>query len=90
MSSQKSSGKPSFSLLLFYLSLMFHPSSVDMSFDMCEMVCAMAIGEADTRIIDFVYMYIACTMDDLCWTNQYTDMGYACGLRITVRMVEED
>jgi hypothetical protein len=35
-------------------------------------------------------VYIACAMDDLCWTNQYADMRYAGGLRITVRMVEED
>jgi hypothetical protein len=61
-----------------------------MSFDMCEVVSAVSIGEADTRLVDFVYMYIACTMDDLCWTNQYADMRYAGGLRITVRMVEED
>lgn len=66
MSSQKSSGKPSFSLLLFYLSLMFHPSSLDMSPDLCEVVSAVSIGEADTRIIDFINVYIACAMDDLC------------------------
>ena len=60
MSSQKSSGKPSFSLLLFYLSLIVNPSSLDMSPDLCEMVSAVSIGEADTRLIDFVYMYIAC------------------------------
>ena len=90
MSSQKSSGKPSFSLLLFYLSLIVNPSSLDMSPDLCEVVSAMAIGEADTRLVDFVYMYIACAMDDLSRTNQYPHMRYTRGFRITVRMVEED
>ena len=86
MSSQKSSGEPSFSLLLFYLSLIVNHSSLDMSPDLCEVVSAVSIGEADARIIDLINVYIACAMDDLCWTNQYADMRYAGSLRILVQL----
>ena len=57
-----------------------------MSPDLCEVVSAVSIGEADARIIDLINVYIACAMDDLCWTNQYADMRYAGSLRILVQL----
>ena len=53
------------------------------------MVGSFAIGEADTRLVDLVDMYIASAMDDLRRTDQHTHMRDVSSLRIDIYMVEE-